>query len=163
MSTGVSDHLFPYFFITVIPIDCKITNFSLYLFDVLVFVMMCAHFLALCQTFLLLFFPVNHLYILHGLVGQITHLPNMLFKYLMTMNVTSLLLPTVPFVIAPLTSCFRFHWQQQCTAEGYSQSFFRLAMPVTEFVVAVHIWLGIPLFPTTQLCTCPYCWTILFC
>ena len=29
-----------------------------------------------------------------------------------------------------------------------------LAMPVTELVVAVHIWLGIPLFPTAQLCTC---------
>ena len=29
-----------------------------------------------------------------------------------------------------------------------------LAMPVTEFVVAVHIWLGIPLFPTVQLCSC---------
>ena len=29
-----------------------------------------------------------------------------------------------------------------------------LAMPVTEFVVAVRIWLGISLFPTAQLCTC---------
>ena len=29
-----------------------------------------------------------------------------------------------------------------------------LAMPVTEFVVAVRIWLGIPLFPTAQLCSC---------
>ena len=29
-----------------------------------------------------------------------------------------------------------------------------LAMPVTEFVVAVLIWLGIPLFPTAQLCSC---------
>jgi len=27
-------------------------------------------------------------------------------------------------------------------------------MPVTEFVVAVRIWLGIPLFPTAQLCSC---------
>ena len=27
-------------------------------------------------------------------------------------------------------------------------------MPVTEFVVAVHIWLRIPLFPTAPLCTC---------
>ena len=29
-----------------------------------------------------------------------------------------------------------------------------LAMPITEFVVAVHIWLGVPLFPTAQFCTC---------
>jgi len=27
-------------------------------------------------------------------------------------------------------------------------------MPVTEFVVAVRIWLGVPLFPIAQLCTC---------
>ena len=29
-----------------------------------------------------------------------------------------------------------------------------LAMPVTKFVVAEHIWPGVCLFPTAQLCTC---------
>ena len=51
--------------------------------------------------FLTLSSVVNHLYVLHGLVGQITHLPNMLFKYHMTMNSTSLFFPILSFVMEP--------------------------------------------------------------
>jgi len=29
-----------------------------------------------------------------------------------------------------------------------------LAMPVAEFVVAARLWLGVPLFPISQLCVC---------
>ena len=27
-------------------------------------------------------------------------------------------------------------------------------MPVTKFVIAVHLWLGVPLLPPSQLCVC---------
>ena len=38
--------------------------------------------------------------------------------------------------------------------EGYSSSFFR---PNAEFVVAVRLWLGVPL---SQLCVCSTLWLI---
>ena len=39
-------------------------------------------------------------------------------------------------------------------AQSYSSSQSGLAIPGLEFVIALHIWLGVSLFPLSTLCTC---------